>query len=97
MYVHAFLGILSLVGLLLSLLLVGRIQRLENLLQTQIAVQLDLGQKLLTEITGVETQVSIRLNDQGAEEESAPKPERFSLQSETDRFVTERRYGEEVD
>ena len=97
MYVHAALGILSLAELLLLLLLLGRLQRFESLLQTMIAVQLDLAQKMLTEITGVETQVSIRLNDQEGEGESAPKPERFSLQSEIDRFVSGNRYGEEDD
>ena len=97
MFVHVALGILSLVSLLLSLLLLGQIQRLENLIQTLTAVQLDLAQKLLTEITGVETQVSIRLNDQAEAGESAPKSERFSLQSEIDRFVSGNRYGEEDD
>ena len=97
MFVHVALSILSLAELLLLLLLLGRLQRFESLLQTMIAVQLDLAQKMLTEITGVETQVSIRLNGQEGEEGSTPTPERFSLQSEIDRFVTERRYGEEDD
>lgn len=97
MLVHVALGILSIVSLLLSLLLLGQLQRLESLIQTLTAVQLDLAQKMLTEITGVETQVSIRLNDQEAKEGSAPKPEHFSLQSEIDRFVSGNRYGEEDD
>jgi hypothetical protein len=97
MLFHVFLGILALSLLLLQLLLLGRLRQLENLLQTSIAVQLDLGQKLLTEITGVETQISIRQPGQVAKEESAPKPERFSLQSEIDRYVTDRMYAEEDD
>lgn len=97
MIVHVSLGILSLVELLLLLLLLGRLQRFESLLQTMIAVQLDLAQKMLTEITGVETQLSIRLNDPEAKEESTPTHERFSLQSEIDRFVSGNRYGEEDD
>lgn len=97
MLLHVSLGILALSLLLLQLLLLGRLRQLENLLQTSIAVQLDLGQKLLTEITGVETQISIRQPDQVVREESAPKPERFSLQSEIDRYVTDRMYGEEDD
>jgi hypothetical protein len=52
---------------------------------------------MLTEITGVETQISIRQPGQAVVEESAPKPERFSLQSEIDRYVTDRMYGEEDD
>tara|TARA_R100001509_G_C4859105_1_gene212760 strand:+ start:884 stop:1078 length:195 start_codon:yes stop_codon:yes gene_type:complete len=60
-----------------------------------IAVQLNLGQRLLSEITGDEIVLSIRPTDQDEEEGSAPEPERFSLQSEIDRFVTERRYAEE--
>jgi len=97
MYVHVSLGILSLASLLLSLLLLGRLQRLETALQTSIAVQLDLGQRLLSEITGDEIVLSIRQIDQDGEEVSVPKPENFSLQSEIDRFVTERRYDEEDD
>jgi len=97
MFVHVVLGILSLSSLLLSLLLLGQLQRLESLLQTMIAVQLDLAQKLLSEISGVETQVSIRQIDPEAKEGSAPKSEHFSLQSEIDRFVTESRYDEEDD
>jgi len=95
MSVHVALGILSLVSLLLSLLLLGRLQRLETDLQMSIAVQLNLGQRLLSEITGDEIVLNIRQTDQGGEEESTPEPERFSLQSEIDRFVTERRYAEE--
>ena len=41
--------------------------------------------------------VSIRQIDQDVKQESAPKSERFSLQSEIDRYVTERRYAEEDD
>lgn len=97
MIVHVALSILSLVSLLLSLLLLGQIQRLESLIQTLTAVQLDLAQKLLTEITGVETKVSIRLNDPEAKGGSAPKHERFSLRSEIDRFLSGNRYAEEDD
>tara|TARA_B100000401_G_scaffold12837_1_gene8093 strand:- start:5491 stop:5784 length:294 start_codon:yes stop_codon:yes gene_type:complete len=97
MYVHVFLGILSLASLLLSLLLLGRLQRLETAIQTSIAVQLDLGQRMLSEITGDEMRLSIRQIDPDEEQVSTPKSERFSLQSEIDRFVTERRYAEEDD
>jgi cell division FtsZ-interacting protein ZapD len=97
MFVHVALSILGLSVLTLQLLLLGRLQRFESLLQTMIAVQLDLAQKMLTEITGVETTLSIRLTDQEGEEESTPKPEHFSLQSEIDRFVSGNMYGEEDD
>ena len=97
MYVHVFLGILSLASLLLSLLLLGRLLRLETAIQTSIAVQLDLGQRMLSEITGDEMLLSIRQIDPDEEQESTPRSERFSLQSEIDRFVTERRYAEEDD
>lgn len=97
MYVHVFLGILSLASLLLSLLLLGRLLQLETAIQTSIAVQLDLGQKMLSEITGDEMRLSIRQIDPDEEQVSAPRSERFSLQSEIDRFVTERRYAEEDD
>jgi hypothetical protein len=97
MLLHVSLSILALSLLLLQLLLLGRLRQLENLLQTSITVQLDLGQKLLTEITGVETRISIRQPGQGEAVESAPRPQRFSLQSEIDRYVTDRMYGEEDD
>ena len=97
MYVHAFLSILLLAVLLLSLLQLVLLQRLETLSRTVIAVQLDLAQRLLSEITGDEMTVSIRQIDQDVKQESAPKSERFSLQSEIDRYVTERRYVEEDD
>ena len=97
MLFHVFLGTLALSSLLLSLLLLGRLHQLENLIQTSITVQLNLGQTLLTEITGVETQISIRQPGQEEAEESAPRRERFSLLSEIDRFVTDRRYAEEDD
>ena len=41
--------------------------------------------------------VGIRQTGQDVKQESAPKSEHFSLQSEIDRFVTERRYAEEDD
>ncbi len=45
MLVHVALGILLIVSLLLSLLLLGQLQRLESLIQTLTAVQLDLDPK----------------------------------------------------
>lgn len=97
MFVHVALSILGLGGLLLQLLLLGRLRRLENQIQNSTDLQLGLAQMLMTEISGAETRISIRPIGQGAEEESAPEPERFSLQSEIDRYVTGNMYGEEDD